>query len=71
MNYKECKVEEISNRNPALIKSVPRDKKRDTFYLDIDKLNTNELTKKYERKISIHKKIIEKGKSITKKISRI
>lgn len=68
INYKECKLEDIVKGNPSLEKSSARPNGRDQFFSDINELSINELTKKYQKKKSIFKRIIRKIKSIIKKL---
>ena len=68
MNYKECKLEEITNGNKSLIKSAKYNEDRERFFNDLEKLKIQDLKKKYYKEISIKKRIILKAKSIIKKV---
>lgn len=63
---KQCKLEEIVMFNPCLKESPIRNVKRDSFFIDIDKLSFNELTRKYEKRTSLLKKVCGKMKSVIK-----
>lgn len=66
IEYKECKLEEILSGNPSLKISGTEPKTRDNFFKEIDKLSISELTKKYQKKISLLSKIKRKLKSLIK-----
>ena len=66
IEYKECKLEEILSGNPSLKISGKEPKTRDNFFKEMDKLSISDLTKKYQKKISLLSKIKRKIKSLIK-----
>ncbi|MBO5179562.1 MAG: Coenzyme F420 hydrogenase/dehydrogenase, beta subunit C-terminal domain [Clostridia bacterium] len=66
LDYKECKLEEIVAGNPSLAKSAGYPEKRKEFFTDLKQLSFDELSQKYERKISLLQKIKNKVKSFVK-----
>lgn len=66
--YKECKLEEIISGNPSLKISGKCPSKRNEFFKELDTCDINNLTKKYIKKRSLYKRILNKGKRIIKKI---
>ncbi len=68
LDYKDCIIDEIVSGNPMIKESTKRPNKRDTFFDDIDKENTDELVNEYVPKTSLGKKIINKLKIIIKRI---
>ena len=54
--YKKCKLQEIIKGNPSLKLSAVMPKNRDKFFVDLDKIAVENLTKKYKRKTTIIKK---------------
>lgn len=66
IEYKECKLEEIVSGNPSLKISGKEPKTRTNFFKDLDNLSISNLTKKYQRKTSILRKIKRKLKSLIK-----
>ena len=65
--YKICKLDEIADGNPSLIKSSNRSSKRDVFYNEIDVLSIKDLVNKYVPKRSIFNRIKGKIKGIIKR----
>lgn len=68
IEYKECKLEEIVSGNPSLKISGKEPKNRDNFINELDTLSIKELTKKYEKKITLKQKIKRKIKTLFKKL---
>ena len=65
--YKECKLDEIVDGNPSLVRSSNRVSKRDVFFNEIDVLSIKELVNKYVPKRSIFNRIKGKVKGIIKR----
>ena len=66
IEYKECKLEEILSGNPSLKISGKEPKTRNNFFKELDNLSISDLTKKYQKKISLLSKIKRKIKSLIK-----
>lgn len=64
LNYKLCKIEEITSGNPSLVKSSIRPNKRDEFFKNLENDTINILTNKYKKKNSFIKRVINKVKRI-------
>ena len=67
LECKECKLEEIVNGNPSLVRSGLKPKCRDKFFKDIDVMNVSDLSKKYT-KISFINKFFSKLKKFIKRL---
>ena len=67
MIYKKCKLDEIVDGNPSLVKSSNRSIKREVFFNEIDVLSIKDLINKYVPKRSIFNRIKEKVKRIIKR----
>ena len=67
IEYKECELDKIISGNPSLIHSSKRPEKRDIFFDELEETSIEILTKKYEKKVSLKRKIINKIKRIIKK----
>ena len=67
MVYKICKLDEIVDGNPSLVKSSNRSSKRNVFYNEIDALSIKDLVNKYVPKRSIFNWIKGKVKGIIKR----
>ena len=65
--YKICKLDEIVDGNPSLVKSSNRSIKREVFFNEIDVLSIKELVNKYVPKRSIFNRIKGKVKGIIKR----
>lgn len=66
LEYKECKLEKIISGNPSLKESGKYPQKREEFFKELDKKNIEYLSGKYQRKISLFRKIKNKIKKIIK-----
>ena len=62
IEYKHCKLEEITSGNTSLVKSALKTNKRKDFFRDLENKNINYLNKHYMKKISILSKIKNKLK---------
>ena len=69
LKYKKCELKEIIDGNPSIAYSCKLPKKREKFFKDLDKYNFDVLVKKYVKKDSIVKRIINKIKKVIKKLS--
>lgn len=67
LEYKNCDIDKIISGNPSLINSSKRPIKRDEFFNELDNTNINNLTKKYQKKVSLIRKIKNKIKKIIKR----
>ena len=67
LEYKECKLEDIISGNPSLKDSGKYPEKRKEFFDKLDNNSIEYLTKKYQKKIPIYKKVLGKLKSLIKK----
>ena len=67
LECKECKLEEIVNGNPSLVRSGLKPKCRDKFFKDINVMNVSDLSKKYT-KISFVNKFFSKLKKFIKRL---
>ena len=65
--HKICKLDEIVDGNPSLVKSSNRSSKRDEFFNEIDVLSIKDLVNKYLPKRSIFNRIKGKVKGIIKR----
>ena len=65
--HKICKLDEIVDGNPSLVKSSNRSSKRDEFFNEIDVLSIKDLVNKYIPKRSIFNRIKGKVKGIIKR----
>ena len=65
--YKICKLDEIVDGNPNLVKSSNKSSKRDLFFNEIDVLSIKDLVNKYVPKRSIFNRIKGKVKGIIKR----
>lgn len=68
LEYKECKLDEILSGNPSLKESSKYPSNRQQFFTEIDHLSVNDLAKKYKKKVSLARKILNKLKRIIKTI---
>lgn len=70
MIYKEVDFEESIKYNTSMYKSVEKNKSRDKFFENLDKLEFDELVKKYApvKKPSFVRRVLRKCKKIAKKI---
>ena len=66
IEYKQCKLEEIVSGNPSLKISGKKPKTRNKFFEEMDNLSISDLTKKYQKKVSLLSKIKRKLKSLIK-----
>lgn len=66
--YKEVNLDDAIKYNPSMITSVKEDKNREKFFENLDKMNFDELVKKYTYKPNIFRKIIGKIKRMMKKV---
>lgn len=66
IEYKECKLEEILSGNPSLKISGKEPKTRNSFFKELDNLPIKDLTKKYQKKVSLLSKTKRKLKSLIK-----
>ena len=66
LEYKDCDLDKILSGNPSLKTSSKRPIKRDEFFNELDNTSISDLTRKYERKVSLIRKIKNKIKSIIK-----
>ena len=66
IEYKGCKLEEILSGNPSLKISGKEPKTRNNFFKELDNLSISDLTKKYQKKVSLLSKIKRKLKSLIK-----
>ena len=67
LEYKDCDINKILSGNPSLKVSSKRPVKRDEFFNELDNNSINILTKKYQKKVSLVRKIKNKIKNIIKK----
>ena len=65
--YKICKLDEIVDGNPSLVRLSNRPSKRDVFFNEIDVLSIKDLVNKYVPKRSIFNRIKGKVKGIIKR----
>lgn len=68
LEYKNCRLEEIINGNPSLVKSAVLTKQRKFFFSDIDNYSIKKLIEKYKKRIPLKLKIISKLRKIKSKI---
>jgi coenzyme F420-reducing hydrogenase beta subunit len=68
IEYKDCDIDKIVSGNPSVVKSSRRPNKRDEFFYELEDKDIATLTKKYEKKVSLKRKLINKIKLIIKKI---
>lgn len=66
IEYKECKLEEIVSGNPSLKVSGKEPKNREEFFKELNNQSISNLTKKYQKKVSLINKIKRKIKSLIK-----
>ena len=66
--YKDCKLEEILSGNPSLKNSAKKSNKRDEFLNDLDSNSVSNLVDKYVPKVSLSRKVLNKIKSVVKKL---
>jgi len=71
LNYKSCKLDEITSGNPSLVKSSIRPNKRDEFFKNLERDTIDNLTNKYKKKNSFIKRAFNKGKRIIKRVTKI
>ncbi len=64
--YKEIKLEQVKQFNPAYVKSAVKDSKYDEFYKNIDNTEFDELIRKYVSKASLIKQLKSKIKRFIK-----
>ena len=60
LEYKDCDLDKILSGNPSLKTSSKRPAKRDEFFNELDNTSFNDLTKKYQKKITLIRKIKNK-----------
>lgn len=71
IEYKDCSIEDIIIGNPSLKKSCELNKKRKSFFKDIDNMDIEVLTKKYANSNRpLSKRVINKIKRLIKTIIR-
>ncbi len=68
LEYKDCELDKILSGNPSLKVSSKRPIKRDDFFNELDNMSTNDLTKKYQNKVSLFRIIKNKIKCLIKRI---
>ncbi len=66
MEFKKCKIEEITSGNPSLKFSAVRPINKEKFFKELDNKSVEYLTKKYKKKFPLYRKIINKLKNILK-----
>lgn len=66
--YKDCQLDEIISGNPSLRISGSYPNKRNEFFKDLEINTISDLSSKYVKKVSLFKKLINKGKRIIKKV---
>lgn len=66
LEYKDCDLDKILSGNSSLKTSSKRPVKRDLFFDELSNTNFTELTKKFQKKTSLYKKIRNKIISIIK-----
>ena len=64
LEYKDCDLNKIISDNPSLKVSSKKPIKRDKFFNELDNNSINNLTKKYQKKVSLIRKIKNKIKYI-------
>lgn len=66
--FKDCKLEEILSGNLSLKNSAKKSNKRDEFFNDLDSNSVSNLVDKYVPKVSLSRKVLNKIKSVVKKL---
>ena len=64
LEYKECNIDNILSGNPSLKVSSKKPIKRDEFFKELDNTSMNDLTKRYQKRVSLARRIKSKIKSI-------
>ena len=64
IEFEEVNIEEAIKYNPSMVKSATKPKKRASFFKDLEKLDFNELEKKYFPNPNLIVKLIRKIKTI-------
>ena len=67
VNYKECKLDEITSGNGSLTKSSKMPLSREKFFEQIDTIKVKKLAKMYGKKTSFLNKAKKKIKRLLKK----
>lgn len=68
MIYKRVDLDNALKYNPSMISSVNKDKNREKFFENLDKIEFDKLVKKYTYKPNIFRRVIGKIKRIIKKV---
>ncbi len=64
LEYKDCDLDKILSGNPSLKVSSKRPVEKDEFFKELDNTSISDLTNKYQKKVSLIRKVKNKIKSI-------